>query len=158
MTSGRLPELGRRGEGWVAFQLALLAALVLAPTAGLPPDLSAPAAGLGLVLVALGGLLAVRGVLDLGANLTPFPRPKEEARLVENGVYRLVRHPIYGGLVVAAAGWALLRASPIGLLLAIGLLAFFELKSRREEAWLGERFPGYGEYRRRTRRFFPGLY
>jgi len=37
-------------------------------------------------------------------------------------------------------------------------VAFFWLKSRREEAWLTERFPGYDAYRRRTRRFLPGLW
>ncbi len=47
-----------------------------------------------------------------------------------------VRHPIYGGLVLASLGWGLLTASPATIGAAIVLLGFFELKSRREEAWL----------------------
>jgi len=37
-------------------------------------------------------------------------------------------------------------------------LGFFDLKSRREERWLEERYPGYAAYRARTRRLIPGLY
>jgi protein-S-isoprenylcysteine O-methyltransferase Ste14 len=41
---------------------------------------------------------------------------------------------------------------------ALGLGAYLELKSRREERWLAERYPGYEAYRRRTRwKFVPGL-
>ncbi len=77
---------------------------------------------------------------------------------METGAYRLARHPIYGGLIIAAAGWGLLMASPVALLLAAVLLGFFDLKSRREELWLADGYPGYAAYRARTRRLLPGLY
>ena len=64
----------------------------------------------------------------------------------------------HGGGVIAALGWGLLSASPMTLASALLLLAFFDLKSRREEAWLGERFDGYAAYRRRTRRLIPWIY
>ena len=44
--------------------------------------------------------------------------------------------PIYGGIVIAAFGWGLATASPLALVVALGILAFFDVKSRREEAWL----------------------
>jgi len=111
----------------------------------------------GGLLVAAGLALAARGTRDLRGALTPFPHPRADAELVETGVYRLVRHPIYGGLVVVAAGWGLLTASPAALVGAGLLLAFFELKSRREEAWLERRFAGYSAYRARTRRLIPWI-
>jgi protein-S-isoprenylcysteine O-methyltransferase Ste14 len=77
---------------------------------------------------------------------------------VETGAYRLVRHPIYGGLVAASLGWGLLTASAPALAGAAVLLAFFRLKSAREEAWLVARYPGYAAYRGRTRRMLPFLY
>jgi protein-S-isoprenylcysteine O-methyltransferase Ste14 len=104
-----------------------------------------------------GALLAARGLLDLGRNLTPVPRPRDDAQLVETGIYALVRHPIYGGIIVAAVGWGALSASPAALLLAGLLAVFFDLKSRREEAWLAAHYTGYLTYVSRTRRFIPWL-
>ncbi len=155
-----LPDLGPRGEGYVAIQFVLFAVIALAGLLG-------PAWGgalrpvtdvAGAALIAAGGLLALRGVLDLGDSLTVVPRPRDRARLVERGSYALVRHPIYGGLVVAAVGWGLATASPVAVLAGVVLGAFFDLKSRREEGWLEERYAGYATYRARTRRLIPWLY
>ncbi len=112
----------------------------------------------GLVLMVAGAALLGRGIVDLGRSLTPVPRPRDDAELVESGVFGLVRHPIYGGLMATAFGWGLVAASPLTLLLAGVLALFFELKSRREEIWLAERYPAYGTYMRRTRRFFPRVW
>ena len=173
----RLPALGARGEGWVAIQgvllLATAAAGLLGPAWDGVPRLLTSIAGAALIA---GGLrLAVRGIRDLRDALTPLPYPRPGAELVETGVYALVRHPIYGGLVIAGVGWGLLTASPPAIGAGLVLLGFFELKSRREEgpgrsglvggqfrlksrreeAWLEVRFPGYAAYRARTRRLIP---
>jgi protein-S-isoprenylcysteine O-methyltransferase Ste14 len=112
----------------------------------------------GAVLIAMGGLLAARGVLDLRENLTPYQRPLPGAQLVESGAYGLVRHPIYGGLILVALGWGLATASLLALGGALVLLVFFDLKSRREEIWLAAQYAEYGSYRARTRRLLPWLY
>lgn len=156
----RLPELGRRGEGWFALQVVLFGAIALSGAAG--PDWGGAARGgtlaLGTGLILAGGLLSLRGVLDLRESLTPFPRPLENASLVECGAYSLVRHPIYGGLILGALGWGLWTASPATLVGAVVLFGFFDLKSRREEIWLAERYTGYAAYRARTRRLLPWIY
>jgi len=160
VTRSRLPELGRRGEGWFLIQVALLAVVALAGAAA--PAWSGTArgasAGMGLVLVGLGGVLALRGILDLRGNLTPFPMPLESARLVETGAYRLVRHPMYGGLILGAFGWGFLTASVPALVGAFALAVVLRLKSGREELWLADRFEAYDAYRARTRRFVPWVY
>ena len=156
----RLPSLGPRGEGWVAIQFVLLGAIAGAGW-WTGPDWGGPArtvsVAVGLALIAAGGILAARGLLDLRSALTPMPHPRDGAELVETGVYRLVRHHIYGGLIVAALGWGLVRASVASLLLAGLLTAFFVLKSMREEAWLVRSYPRYAAYRTRTRRFIPWI-
>ena len=160
MAASRLPDLGRRGEGWFLLQLLLFGAVAVSGAAG-PAWSGWPrqvAIGLGAVVVGCGGVLSLRGVFDLRENLTPFPKPLPGARLVESGSYGLVRHPIYGGLILGALGWGLFTASPLTLLGALVLAAFFDLKSRREELWLSDQFEGYGAYRSRTRRLLPWIY
>jgi protein-S-isoprenylcysteine O-methyltransferase Ste14 len=155
-----LPDLGARGEGWFLIQLALFGLIAAAGTIGPAWSGGVRVAGLGLgaALIAAGGLLSLRGLLDLRENLTPFPRPMPQARLVDSGSYGLVRHPIYGGLIIASAGWGIATASPLTLLGAAVLLVFFDLKSRREERWLAEQLEGYEAYRGRTRKLLPWLY
>jgi protein-S-isoprenylcysteine O-methyltransferase Ste14 len=156
----RLPDLGRRGEGWFLAQLLLFAAIALAGAVG--PAWSglqrAVSLVLGVLLACGGGLLSFRGLVDLDGNLTPFPRPLPGGHLVDSGAYSLVRHPIYGGLVLVAFGWGLGTGSVLAVLGSVVLALFFDLKSRREEIWLTERYDGYLAYRARTRRLLPWLY
>lgn len=156
----RLPDLGPRGEGWFVLQVVIAGAIAAAGLLG--PAWSGPPRALGViagaVLIGAGGLLAGRAIVDLGRSLTPFPMPREGARLVDTGAYALVRHPVYGGLIAGAFGWGLLTASPASVGGALILAGFFDLKARREEAWLAERVDGYVAYRARTRRLVPWVY
>ena len=156
----RLPALGPRGEGWVVIQFVLLAAVAVSGLAGPAWEGAARTATtvLGAVLLAAGLLLAFRGLVDLRDALTPLPHPRDGASLVDTGSYRLVRHPIYGGIIVGAAGYGLVMASPLALVGAAVLLGFFRLKSAREELWLEARYPGYAAYRARMRRLVPFVY
>lgn len=113
---------------------------------------------LGLLIAVAGTLLLVLGVLALGRSFTPLPRPRVRTRLRQSGIFRLVRHPVYGGAILLGLGWSLADA-PLGLIPTALLALLFDLKARREEAWLIERFPEYAAYRARTpRRFVPWLY
>jgi protein-S-isoprenylcysteine O-methyltransferase Ste14 len=155
-----LPDLGRRGEGWVALQVVLFIAVIGAgftgPTWSGPPRLVGAIAGVALMISGIG--LVTAGILRLRRQLTAYPRPVPGGRLIEDGVFGFVRHPMYGGGVIAALGWGLAMASPMALAGGFVLGVFFDLKSRREEAWLGEQFAGYAAYRQRTRRLIPWLY
>lgn len=149
------PSLGRRGEGWVALQIVVIALALVAGFIGptWPNAMAGRLRLLGSVLTAAGLALSLAGMRHLGPALTPYPRPGEDAELREHGAYRFVRHPIYGGLVIGAFGWAL-ATSPLAFVPACLLAGVFWGKSVREEAWLDERYPGYAGYRERVRRRF----
>jgi protein-S-isoprenylcysteine O-methyltransferase Ste14 len=157
--SGHAGDQGR-GEAWLIGQLALLLAIALAPrrVRGLPAwpaQLRRTSAIAGLLCGAAGAALALAGARSLGPNLTIYPRPREDGALVQEGIYSVMRHPIYTGLVLGALGWSLLRASTLALALTGALALFFDQKARREEAWLASRFPAFQEYRQRVRRWGP---
>jgi protein-S-isoprenylcysteine O-methyltransferase Ste14 len=152
----RIPDLGARGGGWVAAQVVLIAGIGVSAVVGLgwPHAGRVPAYAVGAFLIAVGLLLLVVGGIQLGSALTPFPAPRTGGGLVAGGLYRRARHPMYGGGILIAAGWSILFGSVVGGILTVGLALLFELKSRREEAWLVDHYAGYPEYRDRTRRRF----
>ena len=79
-------------------------------------------------------------------------------QLVQRGIFSLIRHSIYTGVIFASLGWALVWQSWPALLIALGLMPFFDAKARREEKWLREKFSEYGEYESRVKRFIPRIY
>lgn len=154
---------GARGEWYVVIQFGLFTLVAAGPRTwpGLPAwshFWSRLGSVGGALLFLSGALLAVTGVVSLGRNLTPLPRPKNEATLVVTGAYRFVRHPIYSGLTAMAFGWGLWVHGWLTLGYALLLFVFFDLKSSREERWLREKFPGYDAYRRRVRKLIPFIY
>jgi protein-S-isoprenylcysteine O-methyltransferase Ste14 len=163
MTAAKPPRppwwKGRRGEWWVAGQGILFAAIVVAPAAwqwAAPPRRGWTALGALLIIAGLG--LAARAVIELGPNLSALPRPLRNGVLVRTGVYAQARHPIYGGLIIAAAGWALWHTSGLRLLLAGVLALYLHAKALYEESLLRERFPDYATYRARTKRLIPWIF
>src|SRR5207249_7550493 len=99
-SADRLPELGPRGEGWLVLQLLLGAAIAGSGFVGVYwPALADSFLGIfGLLIAVAGTLLIVLGVLSLGRSFTPLPRPRARRRLRQSGIFRLVRHPVYGGV------------------------------------------------------------
>ena len=154
---------GNRGEWYVVLQAALLALVVFGPRtvaswAAWPPSVAPSLRPLGLILLAAGVLLGIAAVVGLRRNLSPLPVPKPSSTLVTTGAYRLVRHPIYGGLTLTAFGWALAFGGWLTVAYAIALFLLLERKSAREERLLLERFADYHDYQRRTRKFVPFVY
>jgi len=148
------------GIYWVIAQLILFALVGVA----LFSDGSLPALDLdwmrvlGLLTMAVGAYLVLSSARSLGKALTALPEPALGAAMVEVGPYRLVRHPMYGGVVLLFLGISLVLRSWTGALLSVGLLGFFFLKSNYEERGLRVAYPLYSDYRRRVKkRFFPFL-
>jgi len=152
-----------RGELFVIAQFVVIGIIALAPrTVAVLPEWSqsARAAGTigGGILLLAGTVLAVAGVINLGRNLTPFICPKANSVLLEQGAYRLVRHPIYSGILLLACGWGLWVHGWLTLCYCLPLFLILDLKSRREEELLRKIFPGYAAYAARVKRLIPFVY
>ncbi|MDX2142935.1 MAG: protein-S-isoprenylcysteine O-methyltransferase [Rhodospirillaceae bacterium] len=124
-----------------------------------PFDVAIPSAlsWAGVVLLALGALLFWRSHADLGDNWSARLAIQPEHRLVENGVYRRIRHPMYAALLLSGLGQFLVLANWIGggSLLAVGVL-FYAVRIPREERLMLEEFgETYRDYMRRTGRVVP---
>lgn len=149
-----------RGEGYVAIQFVLILAIMFVPA--IPPTWGEPLAGIGrgvgAALAVIGLLLGGVAFLQLGDNLTVFPKPKEGGTLVQNGAYAIVRHPIYTAVVMGGVGLSLFNRNLPSLILSLGLLGWFDLKSRYEETLLVAKFPDYAAYRTRVKKLVPFLY
>ena len=80
-------------------------------------------------------------------------------RLVTSGVYGVIRHPSYLGLLISSLGWGLAFRSGIGVLLAALLVPPLLARIKAEERLLQSEFGAeYDAYRARTSRLIPGLY
>ena len=148
----------QRGGLWVLAQSVLLFAVILLGARFRRQDRRPVAVLTGATLLGLGAGEIAAGAAALGRNLTPFPEPSEKAVLVRRGIFSLIRHPLYAGALLMSTGWALISQSWPALLLTFGLIPFFDAKARREELRLRNRFPEYGDYEKRVKRFVPGLY
>ncbi len=152
--SGATRSDRRTALALVAGQFFLLCAL-----AGLPrrADWPIPVAArrLGHLAVAGGMGIAAIGATSLGRGLTALPLPNEHARLRTGGLYHWVRHPIYSGVLLAAAGRAETSGNRWSLVAFGGLAVLLTGKSRFEERHLAATFPEYSGYAARTGRFVP---
>lgn len=100
-------EWGQRGEEWFAGQAALVAFIVF----GVHPVLHTLLLLAGGVSLLIGGYFVASSLGTLGENTTPFVAPVKNSKLRDYGVYRLVRHPMYGGLILLCAGLAVVTQS-----------------------------------------------
>jgi len=111
--------------------------------------------GLSAGITIAGAVLAMLAALDLGRAVSVMP---EARRLVVEGLYRRIRHPLYLAQEIAAIGFFLQYRSWQAALI---LLVHFYIQLRRmdwEERILAEAFPDYAQYRRRSWRLVPGVY
>ena len=155
-----LRNLVYRGGLWVLAQAAMLSLILVSPLFS-PRVLLWPGPiheVVGAIFLLAGLVLFASGGLALGANLTPLPHPRDRSELCTRGIYRLVRHPIYGGVILMSAGYCLLLPSMLEVLFAPVVFLFFDRKSVIEERRLRERYPGYETYSRSVRKLLPWLY
>ena len=150
------PGFFDRGGWWVIGQSILMLAVTAAGPLwpGVPGRSAVWLAGL---VFLFGAVVGTSGVVVLRGNRTIYPRPNAGSQLVQSGIYRWIRHPLYTSVMALSAAWAVVWASWPAAATALTLAVFLGFKAAREERWLTETFPEYEAYRRRTKRFLPGV-
>lgn len=142
----------------VAVQLVIFG-LILVAIIALPIAETSLLRWIGLAAM-VGGLWLVFAAIsqhrvNAGINITPVPR--ENSQLIETGLYKRIRHPIYTGVILGAIGAGLFHGHIVTLLLGVSLLPFFWYKSTVEEGLLRQEFDDYARYMQRSGRFIPPL-
>jgi protein-S-isoprenylcysteine O-methyltransferase Ste14 len=136
----RTPQLGRALQSAQAYEAD-------SPLMGL----------LGVLLAALGVGFAIAARIHLGRNWGMPTTLKENPELVTTGPYALVRHPIYGGMLIAMVGSAIgQNVFWVPPLILFGV--YFVYSARQEEKLMIEQFPHqYPPYMTRTKMLLPLL-
>ncbi|MEW6347472.1 MAG: methyltransferase [Thermodesulfobacteriota bacterium] len=154
----------RRGEDLrgitIAYITLILVTLVAAPLEAslveraVPEYVSWLGAGLGVLGLILGGL----SFRALGRNFRVFAAPRRSGTLITSGVYSMVRHPMYTGVIVGLGGYVLMFGALFCVPLWMAVTALYTIKSIKEERIIEAKFPEYHEYRKKTWRLIPYLF
>jgi len=114
---------------------------------------------LGVALFAAGGALRIWPVFVLGERFSGLVAIQPGHTLVTGGIYGVIRHPSYLGLLMNSLGWSLAFRSGVGLILTALLIPPLLARISAEENLLYSQFgDGYNTYRFHTWRLIPGIY
>lgn len=149
--------LMKKLDKWLIFQLILFfIILFVSPITPIGFLVAARIAALGFLIFGL--IIVIVAFFQLGKSFTPFVVPTETGALVTTGLYGIVRHPMYLGVMLLAIGWSLYWASLIGLFLTIILFIVLNQKANKEERLLTKKYPAYKAYQARVKKMIPFIY
>lgn len=139
----------------VALQLALIAMLVL----GTDLSLAGQALSLAIALLATGMALGLWTIsVNRWGNFNIRPEVKRGARLITNGPYRWVRHPMYSSVLLGMSAFVVADFDEPRLAMYVSLLIVLAIKAGHEEKHLRAAFTEYDAYAAHTQRFIPMIW
>lgn len=94
-------------------------------------------------------------IWNIRHSLSPYPSPKEHAKLKTNGAFSFSRHPIYSSIFIGLLAWSVIQENINQMIISFLLLIFFYIKARYEEKLLLAKFPEYKDYQELTGMLFP---
>jgi len=102
---------------------------------------------LDILIIIIAFIIMLVSIKDLGRNLSPFPRPKNNSNLVTKGIYRFTCHPMYYSLIFISIGVFIIKLSIYYLFLTISLALIIKFKIALEEKYLMNKFKNYLLYK-----------
>ncbi len=101
----------------------------------------------GFLIIIIAFIILLVAIKDLGRNLSPFPRPIINSNLVNKGIYRFTRHPMYYSLIFISFGVFITKLSIYYLFLSTSLSLIIKFKIALEEQYLKNKFKNYLLYK-----------
>ena len=102
---------------------------------------------LGFLIIIIAFIILLVAIKELGRNLSPFPRPLKNSSLINTGIYRFTRHPMYYSLIFISFGVLVIKLSIYYLFLTISLVLIIKFKIVLEEQYLKNKFKNYLLYK-----------
>jgi len=105
----------------------------------------------GYLIIINAFIIMLIAIKDLGRNLSPFPRPIKNSKLVSTGIYQFTRHPMYYSLIFISLGVFITKLSIYYLFLLISLGLIIKFKIALEEQYLKNKFKNYLLYKNKVK-------
>lgn len=111
----------------------------------------------GIALGIIGLIITVIAASTLGKSLSPYPTPSAQNQLITSGIFAMIRHPIYTGILFFLLGFSLITGGVSRMILFVAAAILFSRKAAYEEEQLILKYPNYSNYKRKTGKFLPNL-
>ena len=114
---------------------------------------------IGLLILIIGCIINIIGRINLGKNWSNQIKIYDDHSLVSNGVYKIVRHPLYASIIWMFFGASLIYSNYLAFLAnLIIFIPFMYYRAKQEETLLKNEFIDYKDYQIKVGMFFPKLF
>ena len=112
----------------------------------------------GFLLLIVGIFIRIIALLQLRHNFSTAVVIKENSRLVTDGLYRFIRHPLYLAVLLMTIPGSLIFSCLFTWIFVAVTLYGILLRIQKEEQSLKEHYPEYSSYMKRSRKLIPLIY